>query len=63
MMIWIFVEIAMMSEYSWLQSLYFGVGVSELAIVCVLLGILDPRQPNDFAHHQYRDEHRYLNTK
>lgn len=41
MMIWIFVELALMSEYSWLQTFYFAVGVAEVALVCGLLGILE----------------------
>ena len=40
MMIWIFVELALMSEYSWLPTVYFALG-SEVALVCGLLGILD----------------------
>ena len=43
MIIWIFAELAMMSEYSWLQAVYFAVGVAELALVFGLLGILAAR--------------------
>ncbi len=43
MIIWIFAEIAMMSEYSWLQTVYFTLGAAELALVFGLLGILGPR--------------------
>jgi hypothetical protein len=39
MLIWIFVEIAIIEAYSWLQSLYFGLGVLELILVLALLGI------------------------
>jgi hypothetical protein len=39
MLIWIFVELAMISEYSFLQALYFGVGLLELIAVTALLGI------------------------
>jgi len=39
MIIWIFVELALMSEYSWLQTVYFAVGVAELALVFGVLGI------------------------
>ena len=42
MLTWIFVELALMSEYSWLQAVYFAVGVAELALVFGLLGILAP---------------------
>jgi len=42
MLIWIFVELALMSEYSWLQAVYFAVGVAELALVFGLLRILVP---------------------
>lgn len=39
MMIWIFVEIAIIESYSWLQTLYFGLGTLELILVLALLGI------------------------
>jgi hypothetical protein len=37
--IWIFVEIAVIREYSWLQTAYFAVGIAELVLVLALLGI------------------------
>ncbi|RAX48673.1 hypothetical protein DQ353_14165 [Arthrobacter sp. AQ5-05] len=39
MLIWVFVELAIILAYSFLQTLYFGLGVLELALVLVLLGI------------------------
>ncbi|WP_139003365.1 hypothetical protein [Arthrobacter crystallopoietes] len=42
MVIWIFVELVLMAEYSWLQSLYFGLGILELVLVYALLGIAAP---------------------
>ena len=39
MMIWIFVELAILGKYSWLQSVYFSLGVVELIGAFVLLGI------------------------
>jgi hypothetical protein len=39
MIIWIFVEIAIIREYSWLQTAYFAVGIAELVLVLALLGI------------------------
>jgi hypothetical protein len=42
MMIWIFVELAVISEYSWLQTLYFALGAGELILVLVLAGVLIP---------------------
>jgi hypothetical protein len=39
MLLWIFVELAMIQHYSWLQSLYFAFGVVELVLVLALLGI------------------------
>jgi hypothetical protein len=39
MLIWIFVEMAIIETYSWLQSLYFGLGALELILVFALLGI------------------------
>lgn len=38
MLIWIFIELAIVG-YSWLQSVYFGLGVLELAFVLAMLGI------------------------
>jgi len=40
MLIWIFVEIAMLRQYSWLQALYFVHGCSELLVVLALLGLV-----------------------
>ena len=40
MLIWIFVELAIIRQYSWLQSAYFALGVLELILVLALLGIL-----------------------
>jgi hypothetical protein len=39
MLIWIFVELAVMQHYAWLQAVYFGFGVVELVLVLLLLGI------------------------
>lgn len=39
MMIWIFVELAIIGKYSWLQTVYFSLGVVELIGVFALLGI------------------------
>ncbi|SDZ42684.1 hypothetical protein [Herbiconiux ginsengi] len=39
MIIWIFVEIAVIREYSWLQTAYLAVGIAELVLVLALLGI------------------------
>ncbi|MCU1597134.1 MAG: hypothetical protein JWQ47_873 [Glaciihabitans sp.] len=41
MIIWIFVELAI-TGYSWLQTVYFALGVGELLLVMVLLGVLSP---------------------
>lgn len=38
MLIWIFTELAVLG-YSWLQSVYFGLGMLELLLVLALLGI------------------------
>lgn len=42
MMIWIFVELAVITEYSFLQAIYFALGIAELALVLVLAGVLAP---------------------
>lgn len=44
MVIWIFIELAMLQQYSWLQTVYFFLGVQELILVLLLLGIC-PRWP------------------
>lgn len=41
MIIWIFVELAI-TGYSWLQSVYLSLGIGELLLVLVLLGVLTP---------------------
>jgi len=40
MLIWIFVELAMMQQFSWLQAAYFVLGGLELVLVLALLGIV-----------------------
>ena len=39
MLIWIFVELAIIRQYSWLQTAFFTFGVLELILVLALLGI------------------------
>ena len=39
MLIWIFVEMAVIGEFSFLQAIYFALGIGELAAVVALLGI------------------------
>lgn len=41
MIIWIFVELAIVG-YSWLQVFYFALGIGEVLLVLVLLGVLPP---------------------
>jgi hypothetical protein len=41
MLIWIFVEVAI-TGYFWLQTLYFALGVGELLLVLLVLGVLSP---------------------
>lgn len=40
MLIWIFVELAIIRQYSWLQSAYFALGAMELILVLGLLGLI-----------------------
>jgi hypothetical protein len=40
MMLWIFIELAMMRQFSWLQAVYFGLGGLELVPVLAILGIV-----------------------
>ena len=40
MLIWIFVELAIIRQYSWLQAAYFIVGGLELILVLALLGVV-----------------------
>ena len=42
MVIWIFAELAMILQYSALQSMFLGVGLAEIVMVFALLGI-EPR--------------------
>ena len=39
MLIWIFAELVIIRQYSWLQSAYFALGILELSLVLSLLGI------------------------
>ena len=39
MLLWIFIELAMIGHYSWLQAVYFGHGILEMVLVLGLLGI------------------------
>jgi len=51
MLIWIFVELAIIRHYSWLQAVYFSLGGLELVLVLGLLGIapsvVDPLRGSD----------------
>jgi hypothetical protein len=40
MLIWIFAELAIIRQYSWLQTAYFALGTMELILVLALLGIV-----------------------
>jgi hypothetical protein len=55
MLIWIFVELAVIGHYSWLQAVYFGLGGLELILVFALLGIapslVDPLPGSDEKPH------------
>lgn len=44
MLIWIFTELAMIG-YSVLQTIYFALGLLELVLVVLLLGVVPPRRP------------------
>lgn len=48
MVIWIFVELAI-TGYTWLQAIYLALGIGELALVLVLLGVL--------VHHPEQELH------
>jgi hypothetical protein len=41
MIIWIFVELAI-TGYSWLQAVYLALGIGEVLLVMVLMGVLSP---------------------
>ena len=45
MLIWIFVEVAMIQQFSWLQGAYFILGSLELILVFALLGIFPAAGP------------------
>jgi hypothetical protein len=40
MLIWIFAELAIIRQYSWLQTAYFVLGGLELILVLALLGVI-----------------------
>jgi hypothetical protein len=42
MIVWIFVELAMLSEYSPLQVVYLALGAGELVLVALTLGLMNP---------------------
>lgn len=44
MLIWIFAELVILGEYSFLQSVYFALGLVELFLVLVLGGVLVRRR-------------------
>jgi hypothetical protein len=50
-LIWIFVQMVYI-PFSPLQALYFGVGLLELALVLVALGILEPRVTRTLPAHR-----------
>jgi hypothetical protein len=54
MLIWIFVELAIIRQYSWLQAAYFILGGLELILVLALLGIVpalvNPLRESDKGH-------------
>jgi hypothetical protein len=52
LVIWIYVEVAIMPGYSWLQTLYFVTGIAQLTLAFALTGILAwvPRLDNQPAH-------------
>lgn len=48
MVIWIVAELAIISEYSFLQAVYLGVGIVELGLVLVIAGVFrSPRRATD----------------
>jgi hypothetical protein len=54
MLIWIFAELAIIQQYSWLQAAYFMLGGLELFLVLALLGIIpilvDPLRGSHGTH-------------
>lgn len=40
MIVWITVELMMVQQFTWLQILYFGTGIAQLALTFTLLGII-----------------------
>jgi hypothetical protein len=54
MLTWIFVELAIIRHYSWLQGAYFILGALELVLVLALLGIVpvlvDPLRDSHEGH-------------
>ena len=57
MIIWIFVELAIILTYSFLQTFYFGLGTLELILVLILLGIIPRAQRQSEGYSLRRDDH------
>lgn len=55
MLIWIFMELAIIRSYSFLQAVYFGLGIAELIFVLVLLGLV----PHSFSAPRQSGNHEY----
>ncbi len=53
MMIWIYTELVLIG-YSWLRSIYFGLGIVELTLVLALLGTA-PEVVSSWGRHRSRD--------
>jgi hypothetical protein len=58
MLIWIFVELALIQQFSWLQAAYFMLGALELVLVLALLGIVpalvNPLRESRAPTHRWR---------
>jgi hypothetical protein len=66
MIIWIFVELAIILVYSFLQTLYFGLGTLELILVLLLLGIVPATGSSgesDASVHRRDYDHRIVGTE
>ena len=44
MVLWIFVELAILGEYHWLHGLYLGTGLAQLVLLSLVLGAAEPPQ-------------------
>jgi hypothetical protein len=62
MIVWIYVEVSMLLFYHWLQTVYFASGVTQLALVLVLLGVLHCRRRGSPHHDCFEEDQEHFRS-